>query len=364
MAIAGERAKKLVDLIDRRAATAQAAQDAHESEWRRQLAILLKRQADLKENLQAAIGGKWEEWDVHPELTGGLGDEIVGLESDLAALTDVLGPPDPRNIMAHKFAQNSAIVGLAIYLILGTLASAASAWLYWDTATAGPDDDKQSEEANGSGGAAGTGMADAGGTTAVVVGPDGAAGTPAAAAVAPRQETGKKPDRKPEKHGRQERPIFLMVLIMGLLGGFLRAMSSLVKYVGNGQLLTRWVLYYVLMPLEGMAVAVVMYLTVRIGLLAATTNLTSTDHLNVVAIYTFAVMAGLFSKQALENFSQLFDTLFRSVKAKDPLRDGAAASPPRPTSVVVTVQKESPTESSTDSSAAPGSPPDSPPKSP
>jgi hypothetical protein len=157
-----------------------------------------------------------------------------------------------------------------------------------------------------------------------------------------------------------------MVLIMGLLGGFLRAVSSLVKYVGNGQLLRRWVLYYVLMPLEGMGVAVVMYLTVRIGLVAASTNVMTAKDLNVVAIYAFAVMAGLFSKQALENFSALFDTLFRRVQARDPLRDGAAASPPAPSQPQPPVAPTTPEAQSKPApgSPAPSSPPSSPPKSP
>jgi cytochrome c oxidase subunit IV len=406
MALGGPRAAKLWALVSSRLVTADAAQQAYESDSRAQLALLVEEAGKLDADLKQSAGDKWEKWKdlAEPEKTT-LGNRIIALEKDLAALTDAVGPADPRSFMAKQFASNGAMIGLAVYCFAGIVGTGIVAANYWEEATVGTEPPTSVSDGGaghaGSGETGEVGAGASGGDRAAIRAAAGASGSPGqadesskagaggaptaqspltnrqtadgsaqrASPSAPPPTTGPKTTKSAEgQDGRQKKegPIFRMVLIMGLLGGFLRAVSSLVKYVGNGQLLRRWVLYYVLMPLEGMGVAVVMYLTVRIGLVAASTNVMTAKDLNVVAIYAFAVMAGLFSKQALENFSALFDTLFRRVQARDPLRDGAAASPPAPSLQQPPVAPTTPEAQSkpASGSTAPSSPPSSPPKSP
>jgi hypothetical protein len=115
-----------------------------------------------------------------------------------------------------------------------------------------------------------------------------------------------------------EQNVLLMVMLMGILGGFLHLTSSLAIYVGNRHLLRSWVIYYLLMPVEGPALAVALYLLLRVGVLSPpSVGQASTANLNFVGIYGFSVLAGIFSKQALEMLANVFNIIFTKVKAKD-----------------------------------------------
>jgi len=108
---------------------------------------------------------------------------------------------------------------------------------------------------------------------------------------------------------------------MGALGGCLHWISSLVIFVGNRQLQRSWVLYYPLMPVEGAALAIIFYLLLRAGVLSPTMQGGSqsvTAGMNIVAIYAFAGLAGIFSRQALQMLGDVFNTVFKRVEAKDP----------------------------------------------
>lgn len=111
-----------------------------------------------------------------------------------------------------------------------------------------------------------------------------------------------------------------MVVLMGCLGGFLHFTSSLAKYVGNRQLLRSWAFYYLLMPIEGAALAPVIYLLLRVGVLSPGASAQNgTENLNLVGIYGFAALSGLFSKQAIDMLAQVFTTIFTKIKSKDGL---------------------------------------------
>lgn len=121
-----------------------------------------------------------------------------------------------------------------------------------------------------------------------------------------------------------------MVMLMGTLGGFLHLTSSLGKYVGNRQLLRSWVIYYLLMPAEGAALAVAFYLLLRVGILSPSSagQDNATGNLNFIGIYGFSVLAGLFSKQALEMLANVFSTVFAKVQGKDQTTGGTPSSAP------------------------------------
>jgi hypothetical protein len=119
-----------------------------------------------------------------------------------------------------------------------------------------------------------------------------------------------------------EQAILWMVILMGALGGFLYLASSMATYVGNRQLLRSWIVYYILIPFQGAALAPVIYLLLRVGVLNPANTTASgrpMESLNLIGIYAFAALTGLFSKQAIEMMADVFATIFKKVSAKDSL---------------------------------------------
>jgi hypothetical protein len=58
--------------------------------------------------------------------------------------------------------------------------------------------------------------------------------------------------------------LFVVVILLGALGGVLHALRSLYWYVGNRNLKMSWLLVYFLLPLIGASFAVVFYVVLRI----------------------------------------------------------------------------------------------------
>ena len=116
-----------------------------------------------------------------------------------------------------------------------------------------------------------------------------------------------------------ELDVLIMVMLMGALGGLLRLISSFAKYIGNRQLLQSWMIYYILMPLESAALAPLVYLLLRVGVLAPAQLNGSPLNMNLYGIYAIAGMTGLFSKQAMDMLAEVFAVIFRKVQAKDDL---------------------------------------------
>jgi len=121
-----------------------------------------------------------------------------------------------------------------------------------------------------------------------------------------------------------EADVLRMVILMGALGGTIHWMSSLVNFVGNGNLFRRWIPYYLLAPFQGAALAVLIYLLLRVGVLASPAN--SAEHLNLLGLYAFAGLTGLFAKQAIEMLRDVFAVMFKKIEAKD--ASGSSKPPP------------------------------------
>jgi len=129
----------------------------------------------------------------------------------------------------------------------------------------------------------------------------------------------------PKAAAPAEKDVLRMVIFMGALGGTIHWMSSLVTFIGNGSLLRRWIPYYLLAPLQGAALALIVYLLLRVGVLSPTTNANATQHLNLLGMYAVAGLTGLFAKQAIEMLREVFNVVFKKVEAKDP--SGGATKP-------------------------------------
>jgi hypothetical protein len=148
-----------------------------------------------------------------------------------------------------------------------------------------------------------------------------AAVSPATATVSSPSDQNKE-DKKEIPGKVTEQAVLWMVILLGALGGFLYLASSMATYVGNRQLLRSWIIYYILVPFQGAALAPVIYLLLRVGVLNPANPTASgrpMESLNLVGIYAFAALTGLFSKQAIEMMADVFATIFKKVSAKDSL---------------------------------------------
>jgi hypothetical protein len=111
--------------------------------------------------------------------------------------------------------------------------------------------------------------------------------------------------------------LILLVVLAGALGAWIDVGRSYFDFVANRTFSTSWVPWYLVRPLLGSGLALTFYLGVRGGFLMPEAEGTDVNPYGVTAV---AVLVGLFSKQATNKLSELFDTLFKTEKEKH-LRD-------------------------------------------
>lgn len=235
-------------------------------------------------------------------------DQLTFVRDALHTATELDGPTDPKHIMSAKYASNTSIVLLTLTGFLFTALLLIAIVFLWDRATATAPVQKDQE-------------------------------TPA------KQSEGANVKAKPEKDSVDEKPkepekkpvepisesiVLTMVILLGALGGSLHLVSSLVKFIGNRQLKRSWLPYYLAMPFTGAGLAPVVYMLLRVGLITpsgtSTTGGAGFANLNLMAIYAFAVMTGLFSRVALDKLGEVFGTIFRTQTA--PSKDALGAQKP------------------------------------
>jgi hypothetical protein len=89
----------------------------------------------------------------------------------------------------------------------------------------------------------------------------------------------------------------LISMTAGGLGSMMPLMLSLASYVGNRVLRPSWILWYLLRPVIGMTIGIVIYIVIRGGILKVGS---SPDQLNQYAMAGFSLLGGLFSKEILD----------------------------------------------------------------
>jgi hypothetical protein len=130
--------------------------------------------------------------------------------------------------------------------------------------------------------------------------------------------------REPIQYVSDDVRLILLVIVAGGLGSFIHAATSFVDYVGNRRFVSSWMLWYVMRPLIGSTLALVLYVAVRGGLLSATAGSESVSPFGVVAI---AALAGMFSKQATDKLNEMFSTLFKTSEGDSARKDKLDAAP-------------------------------------
>jgi hypothetical protein len=115
-----------------------------------------------------------------------------------------------------------------------------------------------------------------------------------------------------------DRTLMVLAALSGALGAYVHLFASFADYAGNDSLKLSWAWWYVLRPFVGVALAEIVYLVFRGGLLtgAAATGI------NPYGIAAIAALTGLFSREATDKLHEVFETIFRTqqkVERRDPL---------------------------------------------
>jgi len=221
-----------------------------------------------------------------------LGTKLEGLAHGLENALNEAGPRDPHSLMYDEYASNGWVVALVGLGIAGCIVTIFMVYTIWPRATSGLGQEgavaekvaaqirkefavtaksapaAATTEAQappvGKGGAGGTEVDRASASSGTA-----ALATPAKSATSPVSEraVGEEPcDQRRCPPG--ESTVLLTVVLLGALGGFLHWTSSLAQFVGNRELKRSWIAYYLLMPVEGAALAPISYLLLRVGVLS------------------------------------------------------------------------------------------------
>ncbi|HVN06815.1 MAG TPA: hypothetical protein VMT86_20495, partial [Bryobacteraceae bacterium] len=110
--------------------------------------------------------------------------------------------------------------------------------------------------------------------------------------------------------------LIALIALAGALGGLIHGASSFAIFAGNREFKASWTWWYVLKPVMGAAVALVVYLVVRSGLGTADMSLSGADCLKTAG---FAGLIGMFAEPATLKLKDIFNTIF--TPRSDPRRD-------------------------------------------
>ncbi len=254
------------------------------------------------------------------------------------------GPPDTKNLMHKRYATNAWIWGLTLYGIAVCVAVLGLIIWQWPHATGPrpqlpPSTVKQDPAPSppgatltppGSSGVAGPtfgpenlprSVSTPAGTVTCSVDAAGVATCTAGGGGLPSMGYPALLETKPQD-GPREADVLIMVVLMGALGAALHLLSSLSIFIGNRSLVRSWVIFYLFMPLEGAGLAPIVYLALRVGVLASVSSNSTTSNLNFWGLYAVAGLTGLFARQAIEMLAEVFRTVFKRVPGKDPPAGG------------------------------------------
>jgi hypothetical protein len=127
-----------------------------------------------------------------------------------------------------------------------------------------------------------------------------------------------------------EERLITLVMAAGALGSYIHSATSYADYRGNRQFNPSWLLWYLLRPLVGVCLALVVYFAMRGGLLSMVLSgdtAKNPSNINPFGIAAIAGLTGMFSKQAADKLAEVFTTLLKSggdENRKDSLAPAAA----------------------------------------
>lgn len=119
--------------------------------------------------------------------------------------------------------------------------------------------------------------------------------------------------------------LILLVIIAGALGSYIHTARSFGDYVGNRKFVTSWTWWYMLRWFVGIALALVVYFSIRAGFM---TGGDAGSGMNPYGVATLAGLAGLFSKQAADKLEEVFSVAFKPAPGKGDAQRGDKLVPP------------------------------------
>ncbi|MGH2867082.1 MAG: hypothetical protein ACRDNK_05860 [Solirubrobacteraceae bacterium] len=130
-------------------------------------------------------------------------------------------------------------------------------------------------------------------------------------------------------HVNASTALILLAVNAGALGSMIPAATSLADYVGNRQLYASWIVWYVMRPLVGSLLALLLYFALRGGFLSSGAQ---SSALNPYGVAALASLSGLCSNQATDKLRDLFEAVFRagSSRADELRRDPLSGEHPAP----------------------------------
>lgn len=106
----------------------------------------------------------------------------------------------------------------------------------------------------------------------------------------------------------------LIVMIAGALGGSLNSARNYAVFKGSGKYTGTWTWWYIMNPVVGMGLGLLLYLVLQAGLFSA--SLQNSDaalkNANPAGFAAFAALAGMFAKKAIDKLEEIFDTILKS----------------------------------------------------
>ncbi|MHC4176294.1 MAG: hypothetical protein ACYSWU_02240 [Planctomycetota bacterium] len=109
----------------------------------------------------------------------------------------------------------------------------------------------------------------------------------------------------------------LIVLLVGALGSSVHLTGSFVYYVGRSRFRPKWTMWYLLRPFVGAILAMVVYFVFRAGFLAGSGGVNA---VNLFGIAGVAGLTGMFSKQAVNQLTEVYNSFFKIDPERDPDR--------------------------------------------
>jgi lipid-A-disaccharide synthase-like uncharacterized protein len=112
-----------------------------------------------------------------------------------------------------------------------------------------------------------------------------------------------------------EQQLILLVALCGALGSFVHMVTSFTDYLGSKLLENSWIPWYLMRPFVGATLALSFYFIIRGGLVTIVQNgnePVATDALpvNPFGVAAISILAGMFSRQAVDKLRELFENLF------------------------------------------------------
>jgi hypothetical protein len=104
----------------------------------------------------------------------------------------------------------------------------------------------------------------------------------------------------------EEMRLLLLVVCAGSLGSLVHGLRSIYWYLGNRELVWRWVPKYLIQPFGAAVLAVVFYLVIRGGFFSAESNLQHASPFGFMALRALVV---IFSDQAVLKLKKISETL-------------------------------------------------------